>query len=93
MKSTSSQFIDIDGCKLSVQEINIGKYYYKSLNNHYVLHRLSGPAIDRSEYGKKNKWYNEFWINGKELSEEEFLIVTLKLKPEDAGMAVDLLNV
>jgi hypothetical protein len=53
-----------------------------------TLHREDGPAITRPD-GK----HNEYWINGKQISYEEFLAIQKVNKPEDRGAMIDLLGI
>ncbi len=67
-----------------------GKYftkYYKDTNGK-ILHRLDGPAIECVD-----PFYNHWYIDGREISEDEFLVLTKNFNPEDRQQASNLLKI
>lgn len=94
-----------EGFKLQERNIPSWKFTAKPYKNGWVisndnvteyftdkgktLHREDGPAV---EYTKGLK-PNEYWINGKQISYEEFLAIQKVNNPDDRGTMIDLLDI
>jgi hypothetical protein len=74
----------------AVEHANGTKYWYQ--NNQ--LHREDGPAVE-----KRDNRYNEWWLNGKFLSEQEFndrnkpMELTMQQIAEKFNVSVDKLRI